>query len=315
MNSLDSFHSYLLRKLYNKTARNGDRLAEAEKQVDWGAFRPIIKPMYTNDTPRGGRPNTDPVVMVKLLVLQQWYGLSDPELERQALNRIDFQHFLGFPGDAPDYSTVWQFRERLAETGRDKLIWEELQRQLDLKGLKVKKGVVQDASFITADPGHARADKPRGTEARTRRSRDGAWTKKGSKSFFGFKLHAKVDVDLGLLRDLETTTASVHDSRVDLSRPGEVVYRDKGYFGVEPRGWDATMRRGTRGHPLGIWDRLRNRRISRKRSPGERPFAVIKRVFGSGHVLVTTVDRVRVKMVFACLCFNLVQLGRLGGGG
>ena len=259
----------LLRKLYDKTSRNGDRLAEAEKQVDWEAFRPIIKPMYTNDTPRGGRPNTDPVVMVKLLVLQAWYGLSDPELERQTLNRIDFQHFLGFPGDAPDYSTVWQFRERLAETGRDKLIWEELQRQLDLKGLKVKKGVVQDASFITADPGHARADKPRGTEARTRRSRDGSWTKKGSRSYFGYKLHLKMDLDHGLIRCLETTTASVHDSRIDLSRPGEAVYRDKGYFGVKPRGYDATMRRASRGHPLGIWDRLRNRCISRKRAPGE----------------------------------------------
>jgi IS5 family transposase len=39
---------------------------------------------------------------------------------------------------------------------------------------------------------------------------------------------------------------------------------------------------------------------------------VIKRVFGSGHVLVTTVPRVHVKMVFACLCFNLLQLGTLG---
>ena len=60
----------------------------------------------------------DEVVMVKLLVLQQWYGLSDPELEKQALNRLDFQHFLGWPEQPPDYSTVWQFRERLASTGR-----------------------------------------------------------------------------------------------------------------------------------------------------------------------------------------------------
>jgi len=156
----------------------------------------------------------------------------------------------------------------------------------------------------------ARADKPRGEEARTRRSRDGSWTKKGGKSSFGYKLHAKSDVDLVLIRDLETTTASVHDSRVDLSREGEGVYRDKGYFGVEPRGWDATMRRGVRGRPLGIRDRLRN--IAR--APGERPFAVIKRVFNAGHVLVTTVPRVRVKIMFACLCFNLVQLGTLAGG-
>jgi len=89
----------------------------------------------------------DPVLMVKLLVLQAWYGLSDPELERQVADRISFQHFLGFPETVPDYSTVWRFRERLAETDRDKLIWEELQRQLDAKGLTVKKGVVPGCVF------------------------------------------------------------------------------------------------------------------------------------------------------------------------
>ena len=310
---MDSFSSYIFRKAYQKIHKLGDKLAEAEKRLDWEAFRPIITPIYHNRGPQGGRPNVDPVVMVKLLVLQAWYGLSDPELERQALNRIDFQHFLGFPGNAPDYSTVWQFRERLAQSGKDKEVWEELQRQLDEKGLKVKKGVVQDASFITSDPGHAKADKPRGEEAQTRRSRDGSWAKKGSKSYYGYKLHAKPDVDLGLIRDLETTTARVHDSRVDLSRPGEVVYKDKAYHGVKSRGIDATMKRGARGHPLGIRDKLRNKRINRKRAPGERPFAVIKRVFNMGHVLVTTLPRVHVKMVFACLCFNLVQLGTLAG--
>jgi len=304
----------MLKKAYENVKKHGDRLAQVDSLIDWKAFIPIITPMYHNKTPRGGRPNVDPVMMMKLLVLQQWYGLSDPELERQVDDRLSFQRFLGFPEKAPDYSTVWQFRERLAESGRDRLVWAELQRQLDAKGLSVRKGVVQDASFITADPGHAPADKPRGGGARTRRSRDGAWAKKGGKSSYGFKLHAKSDVDLGLIRDLETTPANVHDSRVDLSRPGEVVYRDKGYFGVEPRGYSATMRRGVRGRPLDIWDRLRNRRINRKRAPGERPFAVIKRVFGSGHVLVTTVRRVHVKMVFACFCFNLVQLGTLAGG-
>ena len=308
---MDSFSSYLFRKAYKKIHKLGDRLAKIEPLIDWEAFRPIIRDLYDNKTKKGGRPNVDEVVMVKLLVLQQWYGLSDPELERQANDRISFHRFLGFPGEIPDATTVWLFRERLAESGRDRLVWEELQRQLDAKGLKVKKGVVQDASFITSDPGHAPADKPRGGEAKTRRSRDGSWAKKGSRSYYGYKLHSKTDTDLGLIRDLETTTASVHDSRVDLSRLGEVAYRDKGYFGVKPRGYSATMRRGVRGHPLGIRDRLRNRRINRKRAPGERPFALIKRVFNAGHVLVTTVQRVRVKMVFACFCFNLVQLGTL----
>jgi IS5 family transposase len=96
--------------------------------------------------------------------------------------------------------------------------------------------------------------------------------------------------------------------------PGEMAYLDKAYFGVDIRGISAAMKRGVRGRPLGIRDRLRNRRINRKRAPGERPFAVIKRVFHAGHVLVTTVPRVHVKIVFACLCFNLVQLNTLGGG-
>jgi len=50
-------------------------------------------------------------------------------------------------------------------------------------------------------------------------------------------------------------------------------------------------------------------RINRKRAPSERSFSLIKRLFNEGHVLVTTVERVRVKMMFACFCFNLVQLG------
>ena len=309
---MDSFRSYMLRTAYKNVQKLGDRLARVDGLIDWEAFRPIAAGLYRNDGPQGGRPNIDEVVMVKLLVLQSWYGLSDPELERQVADRISFQRFLGFPESPPDYSTVWQFRERLASTGKDRELWEELQRQLEEKGLRVRKGVVQDATFITADPGPS--GKPREEHARTRRSRDGDWAKRRKGSSFGYKLHTKTDTDRGLVRDLEVTTASVHDSRVDLSRPGEVVYRDRGYFGVEPRGYDATMRRGVRGHPLGIRDRLRNRRIARRRAPGERPFAVLKRVFDAGHVLVTTVPRVHVKMVFACLCFNLLQMETLGRG-
>jgi IS5 family transposase len=307
---MDSFHKYLLQQEYNKLAKLGDRLAKADQLVNWEAFRPIITDLYRNDSELGGRPNADEVVMVKLLVVQQWYGLSDEETEREAVDRLSFRRFLGYPDRVPDSTTIWLFRDRLSKTGKDNLIWAELQRQLDEKGLRVRKGVAQDASFITADPGPS--GKPRGEEAATRRSRDGDWAKRLKESVFGYKVHVKADLDRGLIRAVETTPASVHDSRVDLSEPGEVVYRDKGYFGVEPRGWDATMRRGVRGHPLGVWDRLRNSRIGSKRRPVERVFAVLKRVFWAGHVLVTTVDRVRVKMVFACFCFNLLRLGSIG---
>ena len=305
---MKSFVDFGLNEAYKRVAQLGDKLAEIESLLDWEAFRPIVAELYDNKSERGGRPNTDEVLMVKLLVLQQWHGLSDPELEKQVADRLSFRKFLGFPHTIPDFTTVWRFRERLAETGRDQAIWAELQRQLDALGLRVRKGVVQDATSITADPGHAKADTPRGDEAKTRRSADGTWAKKGNKSYFGYKLHSKIDTDFGLIRELETTTASVHDSQIDLSNEGEIAYRDKGYQGTKCRGYSATMKRGARDHPIGIWDTLRNRRISKKRAPGERHYAVIKRVFNAGYVLVTTVERVNVKMIFTAFDFNLYQL-------
>ena len=71
------------------------------------------------------------------------------------------------------------------------------------------------------------------------------------------------------------------------------------------------MKRATRGHPLNIKDELRNRRISKKRAPIERIFAVIKSVFNAGHVRVTTVARVAVKMIFTAFAFDLYQLRTL----
>ena len=66
------------------------------------------------------------------------------------------------------------------------------------------------------------------------------------------------------------------------------------------------MKKATRGHPLSHKDEMRNRRISSKRSPVERFFAFTKRVCNAGHVVVTTVDRVRDKMIM--IVFNLYHL-------
>ncbi len=52
---------------------------------------------------------------------------------------------------------------------------------------------MQDASFVTSDPGHAKSGTPHGEEAKTRRSKDGTWAKKGTESHFGYKLHDVMD--------------------------------------------------------------------------------------------------------------------------
>ena len=229
-------------------------------------------------------------------------------MELQVSDRISFRVFLGTTEIIPDYTTVWLFRKRLEESGKYEAIWDEFTNQLRVKGYDVKKGVIQDASFITSDPGHAKKDVPRGGEAKTRRSKDGTWATKGKKSNFGYKAHVKVDTENQFIWAVATTTASVHDSKVDLAEEGEIRYGDKAYSGAKTKGYDASMKRAARGHPLGISDLLRNKRISKKRSPVERCFSVIKTVFNAGHVRVTTVEKAAVKVMFSAIGYNLYNL-------
>ena len=301
---MDSFTVWTLRRLSEKQEKS--RLSKVSSLIAWMPIRRILDEMYDNKSEKGGRPNCDVILMFKILILQQWYGLNDLEVERQMADRISFMSFLGFPDPFPDSRTIWLFKERMANTGKDKMVWAELQKQLDAMGLSVKRGTIQDATFIETDQGSLK--KPRGDAAKTRRSRDGTSSKKGNEYHFGYKLHQKTDIDYYLIREIETTTAKLHDSQVDLFTEGEIVLRDRGYFGVQAIGIDFTMKRRTTEKPLEELDRERNRLISVLRSPGERPHAVIKRVFRAGRVLVTTVKRVGVLMMVTAFAFNLYQL-------
>lgn len=271
---MDSFTTWVLQVLSQK--QGPSRLSQISDLINWAPIRRRLDEMYNNKSEKGGRPNCDVILMFKILILQQWFGLNDLEVERQMADRISFMSFLGFPNPPPDSRTIWLFKERMAETGKDKVVWAELQRQLDAMGLQVKRGTIQDATFIEAD--HGSSKKPRGEEAKTRRSRDGTWTKKGDETHFGYKLHQKTDIDYCLIREIATTTASLHDSQIDLSIEGELVLRDRGYFGAKAKGIDFTMKRRTTDKPLGELDKERNRLISKLRSPGERPHAVINAV-------------------------------------
>ena len=291
-----------------------DPLAFARDAIDWIAFPPLLKDLYHNDTDKGGRPNIPVITMVKVLYLQSLYNLADEQAEKEIHDRISFMNFLDYPDLLPDAKTIWYFRERLSKTGRDRIIWNELQRQLELKGIKVKKGSAQDATFITSDPGHVKHDEPR-SGGKTRRSRDGSFTKKNSKTFFGYKGHTIVDDNnpVPVIRSYAVTTAKYHDTRIDLSKRGITVYRDKGYFGSDPKGMDGTMDRAVRNHKLSIESIRRNRRISRRRSLVEYPYAVMKRMFHFSHVMVTLVRRVRVKFMFACFGYNVHAMKILQG--
>ena len=93
---MESLLDFALEERYKRVEDLGDKVAGFETLIEWDQFRPIIGDLYTNTTEQGGRPNIDVIIMVKLLVLQSMFGLSDPELDRLANDRISFLKFLGF---------------------------------------------------------------------------------------------------------------------------------------------------------------------------------------------------------------------------
>ena len=60
--------------------------------------------------------------MLRCLFIQQLYSLSDEQLEIKLADRISFRMFLGTTEVVPDSTTIWKFRERLADSGVDKEI-------------------------------------------------------------------------------------------------------------------------------------------------------------------------------------------------
>ena len=64
-----------LSELYKEIEALGDPLTGISDRIDFEKIRPILSDLYENDTEKGGRPNYDPILMVKILLLQQWYSL------------------------------------------------------------------------------------------------------------------------------------------------------------------------------------------------------------------------------------------------
>ncbi|MEM3191199.1 MAG: transposase [Candidatus Parvarchaeota archaeon] len=85
------------------------------------------------------------------------------------------------------------------------------------------------------------------------------------------------------------------------------TFLKKGYFGTKPKGYDATMTKPIGSFKLSYWTVMSNKRISRKRALVEYPFAIMKSVFHFSHTLVTLSRRVRVKFMFSCFSYNILQ--------
>jgi transposase, IS5 family len=86
-----------------------EKLERISGLIDWPRLERLVGSARSGET---GRPPYAAKSMLKALLLQQMYDLSDPALEEALLDRVSFRRFCGFALDAatPDETTLCRFR-------------------------------------------------------------------------------------------------------------------------------------------------------------------------------------------------------------
>lgn len=272
-----------------KLGRNAglERLSDA---VDWQELERLLAKLR-HDGP--GRPAFPALMMLKAVLLQQWYGLSDAEAEEAINDRVSFRRFLGLSLEAasPDHTTLCRFRGRLAEAGLGAVLFAAFERQLEARGLIVKQGTMVDATLIASpfrpgSPGGTRQPVDPDATVTTRKGTGSGINKR--RLHYGYKLHIGTDQGSRLIRRLVLTPANVNDTvPADQLVCGDeaALYGDKAYAkrarrqalraaGIKPR----IMHKSWGGGPaLTTWQQRHNRLIAPIRAEVEGVFATLKR--------------------------------------
>jgi transposase, IS5 family len=284
--------------------------------IDWAGIRVLLG---QRSGPGPGNTSYPAEPLLRCLLLGVWHGLSDPALEAQIRDRLSFRRFVGFSlsDRTPDHSTLWRFREELTREGLIERVLEEINRQLEEKGLIVKRGTLVDASFIQA---RARPPaKPKnGAEGPPRPSADAdaRWGRKGKKSVFGYKMHIGVDQDHTLIRRVSVTDASLTDTEVTdglICGDEKAVYGDQAYYTharharlAEAGIKDRLMRRPNKHHrELPPKQKRRNRLIAKVRAAVERPFAIVKEHYSMRRIRFFNLATNRTQCLLAACAYNL----------
>ena len=337
-----------------KLEKLGDKLIAMKEKIEWESFREIIekaigKPNYA----KGGRPAWDVILMFKIVMLQQWYNLSDGNMEYQINDRLSFQRFLGLEcGEkVPDKNTIWDFKEALADTGTDRLLFDLFNRYLEEKGIITHKGSIVDATFVTKDKRHTskkddksikEGDCPHDLHKKcgerlekgeikdeehvfNQMDFDARWVKKGSESYFGHKNHIKCDLESKFIIGFTVTDASVHDSQVliDLiSSDDKSVDLDSGYTGkkleeeIKKKFPDLELNvcgRAYRNKALTEAEKAINKIISRRRCRIEHIFGYMTRFMGGLILRCHGIKRVYRDICNKNLAYNLKRFVCIAG--
>jgi IS5 family transposase len=268
-----------------KRTRREVFLAEMEQVVPWDSLLRLIEPCYP--VAGRGRHPYPIATMLRVHLLQNWFGLSDPAMEEALYEIASMRQFarLTLTQPIPDETTILNFRRLLETNELAPEILGRVNAYLTRKKLLLKRGSIVDATIIAAPSSTKNADGERDPQMHQ--------TKKGNQWHFGMKAHIGVDVDSGFVHTVVGTPANEADVEVVdelLHGKEEVAYGDAGYTGADKRvtrkklRWEIAAKRGKmQAMKEGRAKRAAEKRETRKasiRAKVEHPFRVIKRQFG-----------------------------------
>ena len=262
-------------------------LIEMDRVVPWKGLVALIEPHYPKG--EGGRPAYPLMAMLRVHLMQNWFGYSDPAMEEALYETTLLRQFAGLSLERiPDETTILNFRRLLEKHELAVGILGVINGYLGDRGLSLRQGTIVDATLIHAPSSTKNQDGKRDPQMHQ--------TKKGNQYYFGMKAHIGVDDESGLVHHVVGTAANVADvTQVDKLLHGDenVVCMDAGYTGVEKRPehadrkviWQVAARRSTykkldKRSALYKAKRKIEKAKAQVRAKVEHPFRVIKRQFG-----------------------------------
>ena len=317
----------------------GDPLEAISKLMPWEMFRADIEAVVltaeASKKSKAGRKPIDALVLLRMLVLQSLYNLSDDQIEYQVRDRLSFTRFLGLgiEDGIPDGTTLWLFREKLAKAGLIDKLFERFGQHLEAKGYIARGGQMVDATIVAVPRQRNSRDENEQVKAGTtpedwkkrpsknrQKDKDARWTKKHGRSFFGYKNHVNADARHKLIREYGVSDASVHDSQAfdDLLNKGNTsseVYADSAYRSAETeqrlkaRGFRSRIhKRGRRNRPLTEAETEANSRKSKVRARIEHVFGAQENAPGGRLVRTIGIVRAKIKIGLQNLAYNIRRL-------
>lgn len=305
-------------KRLRELSAEGDPLEVLAQVIPWESFRRGLRTALGRTQTSTGRPPFDEVLMLKILVLQHLYNLSDFQTSYQLRDRLSWQRFAGIALGAavPDEKTIWAFRERLASVDAVEEAFYWFNRHLREEGFAAKGGTLIDATIIES-PIRRAGDEGTTVQEKAQRDDDAAWVKKNDVSTFGYKNHIAVDAAHKLVRCYAVTPANVHDSRasellIDTPNADPEVYADSAYRSQENEAFCMATGKRSRIHykanrqrPLHPEQERRNKERSRVRVRVEHVFGAQKNNQNMRIIRTIGLTRARAKIGMANLVYNL----------